>query len=77
VSELVTNDEVTEAFQEARHCLGADKCKRVAQAMCKLYTLGNQSTIEKGEGLIKFAVEPTEPCPNQDQLFCQESEINH
>lgn len=72
MSELITNVQVIEAFKEAAKCEGARDCKQVAQAMCKLFRLDNQHTLETGERRITFASEPEGPCPNQDQLFCQD-----
>ena len=72
MSEVVTKEDVIEAFDEARACAGADGCKKVAEAMCAFYSLSNQNTLEAGTGMIAFYSAPEGTCPNQDQLLCQD-----
>ena len=72
MSELITQKEVLDAFEESSLCQGAKNCKKAAEAMCKFYRLDNQHTLSTGEGRITFASEPEGPCQNQDQLFCQD-----
>lgn len=72
MTEPITKEQVADAFAEASTCMGAANCKRLGEAMCAFYRLDNQHTVETGEGRITFASAPVGPCPNQDQLFCQD-----
>lgn len=64
--------EVEAAFAEARPCMNAQQCKKVAEAMVVFYKASNEITRETGEGLITFYSPPEGPCPNQGELLCQD-----
>ncbi len=68
----ITKEAVITAFSESSKCMGAEGCKRVAEAMCAFYRLDNQNTVITGKGMITFASMPEGPCPNQGELFCQD-----
>lgn len=70
--ETITDDMVVDAFKQAEVCVGAENCLKIAQAMCLLYRKNNQEVTQNGEGLIIFASDPEQSCPNQGQLFCQD-----
>lgn len=68
----IISSEVESAFTEASLCVDASNCKKAAEAMCKFYAMCNQQTAENGEGLLVFFDPVQGPCPNRDQLLCQE-----
>lgn len=70
--DAITPEQVREAFTTARACVGAENCKLLGQAMCELAKFDNQHTITTGEGRFTFIDLPDGPCPNRDQLFCQD-----
>ncbi len=67
-----TEETVSRAFREAIPCAGADNCLMSAQAICELTRLNNIRVMEAGIGKVMFSMVPQAPCPNQDQLFCQD-----
>jgi len=68
----ISTNEVSAAFEQAGACAGAERCKKFAEAMLKFYKQNNRTVVESGEGLVFFANEPPQVCPNRDQLFCQD-----
>ena len=65
-------EEVKQAFESPALCLGAENCARRGQAIRLFCSLSNQIALEEGQGYIIFPGEDPGPCPNSDQLLCQE-----
>lgn len=72
MAETITREDVITSFDESSKCMGAERCKKLAEAMCAFYRFDNQNTIATGQGMIHFASMPEGPCPNQGELFCQD-----
>lgn len=70
--ELITRESVEQDFERSAKCMGADGCRRGAEAFSNFVRLMNRETIESGTGRFTFIDESVSICPNYDQLLCQD-----